>query len=159
MKLPLLLSTILFALPVSAHADGKISYGNGKSVGISADWGDKMQCVINTLEHKEGKGEGFPQYDPKDVGCFAERPKNRSAHPTGHACDVDQTGRNETKLNVISSADQQKLAESCEVVSGCKWRNPDCGHFEMRSAPYSAAGAPVDGGSHVYGGKRSVGRR
>jgi hypothetical protein len=63
---------------------------------------------------------------------------------------VDQSSRDVTGLNRAFSRKQQiSIAQGCKAVSGCIWRNPDCGHFEQISAPYSKSGARV--GRHFYG--------
>lgn len=122
---------------------GQINYGaQQKKVALAESFQQPMQCVIDKLKQRSGA------YIPKDVGCFGTRPNNPSAHPTGHACDVDQTGRDKTALNgSVPRPEQIQIAEGCEAVSGCVWRNPDCGHFEQRSAPYSPSGT----GTHYYG--------
>lgn len=134
---------------VLAAPQGKIQYtnrnGKKRSLAIAGSFQNPMQCIVNKLE-KMG-------YRARDIGCFGARPHNRSAHPTGHACDVDQSGRNVTTLNRKFSYRQQiDLAKGCEkAVSGCNWRrNPDCGHFEQKSAPYSRSGARV-ASHHRYG--------
>jgi hypothetical protein len=132
------------ALLIASVAQGAaVKYGN-KSAQLAESFAKPMQCIIGSLE-QEG-------YKAREVGCFATRPRNRSAHPTGHACDVDQTARNVTQVNRLGAEVQKSIAQSCQAVSGCIWPNPDCGHFEARSAPYSPAGAGV-GGSHYYGEK------
>ena len=132
----------LSALPAFGGGSA-VTYGR-KHVALAPDFQRPMQCVLDQLKQS--------RYNPKDVGCFGYRPGNASAHPTGHACDVDQTGRNRTSLNKsMSSGNQKQLAIGCHAVSGCKWKHPDCGHFESFSAPYSRAGTPA--GSHYYGPK------
>ncbi|MGZ3686061.1 MAG: hypothetical protein ACXVCI_19555 [Bdellovibrionota bacterium] len=127
-------------LPALSQA-ATVKYGN-KAVGIAPNFAQPMQCIVDKLKQQN--------YNPKSIGCYAQRPKNRSAHPTGHACDVDQTARNVTGVNRIGSSAQTSIAKGCQAVSGCQWgRNPDCGHFEARSAPYSPAGAGVS--MHYYG--------
>lgn len=119
-----------------------ITYANGKRVGLNPKFAVPMQCVSDKL-FEIG-------YRPRDIGCFGYRPNNRSAHPTGHACDVDQTGRDRTRLlKTVSRSKQIAVAKDCKAVSGCVWRNPDCGHFEQMSAPYSRSGTRI--GIHYYG--------
>jgi|GEM_PF-5005433 len=141
-----LISTGLILPPQVKNAEAagsQIVYRGNKRVSLAPSFAGPMQCVAKKIEEL-----GFK---PKDIGCFGHRPSNRSAHPSGHACDVDQWGRNLTMLNKkFSSRQQIEIAKGCQAVSGCMWRNPDCGHFEQRSAPYSAAGARV--GPHRYAG-------
>ncbi|MGZ3701716.1 MAG: hypothetical protein ACXWSD_07975, partial [Bdellovibrionota bacterium] len=97
--------TALTAQP--AFAGATVNYGN-RHVALAPDFQPAMQCVLTQLA---GKG-----YTPRDVGCFGFRPGNASAHPTGHACDVDQTGRNLTSLNrpfPPRGGEQQAIAEGC----------------------------------------------
>jgi hypothetical protein len=126
-----------------AEAASQITYGRGRHVSAAPRFVSPMQCIVNKIQSMG--------YQPRDIGCFGYRPHNRSAHPTGHACDVDQTSRNKTRLNAISRNQQISVAQGCKAVSGCRWRNPDCGHFEAMSAPYSPAGARA--GGHHYGEK------
>jgi hypothetical protein len=136
----------------SAHADGKVNYGEEgrkKNVGIADSFKEPMQCILDALQDpSKSLNPGNRPFKPSDVGCFGTRAHNASAHPTGHACDVDQSARDVTKLNgTLSSAAQISLADNCKAVSGCVWRNSDCGHFEQMSAPYSPTGT----GLHHYG--------
>lgn len=120
-----------------AHTgDGYVKYSKNKRAAIAISFEQPMQCVIDELKNK-----GF---NPRAVGCFGFRPNNRSKHPSGHACDVDQWGRNLTMLNKYFSVGTQiNMANKCNAASGCKWRNKDCGHFESRSAPNLRAGAAI----------------
>lgn len=144
------LSAVFFlgaALAFSARpaSGASVQYGS-KNVSLAQSFQQPMQCVLDQLKQK--------QYVPKDVGCFGSRPHNASAHPTGHACDVDQTDRNVTRLNgKVSKDDQIQVAQDCKAVSGCQWpKSPDCGHFEaLGKEGYVAAGA----GSHYYPGYES----
>lgn len=141
------LVTIGLVLPpeieTASAAGSQITYGKGKRVSSAPSFAGPMQCVASKIEELG--------YKTREIGCFGHRPKNRSAHPTGHACDVDQWGRDLTGLNkVLSRKKQIEVAKGCKAVSGCIWRSPDCGHFEQMSAPYSQAGARV--GSHRYAG-------
>jgi len=149
-KHPILLAAAIAgvcATAAIAGGGGRVTYGS-KSVALAASFQKPMQCVLDSLKKKG--------YTPRDVGCFGFRPGNASAHPSGHACDVDQTARNVTRLNrsmgpANRGSPQVGLASSCGAVSGCIWRHPDCGHFEAKSAPYSPAGTRPGGGGHYYG--------
>jgi hypothetical protein len=141
---PILFALLILAFLTSAPSQAgaaSVTY-NGRSVAIGGSFQRPMQCILDTVKARK--------YHARSVGCFGSRPGNASAHPTGHACDVDQTSRNRTSLNArFSSSAQIQIARGCSGVSGCQWhRNPDCGHFEQRSAPYSRAGAPV--ANHLY---------
>jgi hypothetical protein len=116
--------------------------GKHKPMKLADSFEKAMKCVVKKIQEDH-------KYFAKDIGCFGTRPHNPSAHPTGHACDIDQTARDKTLLNSrIMRADQINLAKDCEAVSGCQWRNPDCGHYEQKSAPYSPSGT----GIHHYAG-------
>lgn len=143
------------AIMCSEAQSASIQFGSrNKRVNLAPRFQEPMQCIVQKLQ---GRG-----YTPRDIGCFGFRRKNASAHPNGHACDVDQTARDVTRLGgrrrsrgPVAWQDQINIASGCNAVSGCKWRNPDCGHFEARSAPYSRAGTPVGGRSYKYGKKYS----
>ena len=106
-------------------AGNRIRFGAGKSVEAAPAFVKPMQCIVKWL--------GIYGYKPKNIGCLGARPHNRSAHPTAHACDVDQTSRDVADVNKKVSATQQSaLALRCNAVSGCSWGNRDCGHFEAR---------------------------
>lgn len=140
----LILSALFLLSTAPAFANGTVHYGR-RRVALANSFQQPMQCVLDKLSQQG--------YGPRSVGCFGYRPHNASAHPTGHACDVDQTGRDITRLNhFLSRRGQIQVASSCRAVSGCKWRHPDCGHFEARSAPYSRAGTRPGGRRHYYRG-------
>lgn len=144
-KISLITGFLLIGLS-SAQA-ATVQYGNQR-VALASSFQSPMQCVLNSLKSRS--------YTPRrgGVGCFGYRPHNRSAHPGGYACDVEQSGRNITTLNRHFSYSQQiSMAVGCKAVSGCKWRGrkgPDCGHFEQRSAPYFRSGTPPGGRKYYY---------
>ena len=103
----------------------KVRYSGAKQVSTAPAFRAPMQCIV--------KGLAAAGYRPKEIGCFGSRPNNRSAHPTGHACDVDQTSRDKAAVNsVVSPGRQSAIAQQCQAVSGCSWGDRDCGHFEAR---------------------------
>lgn len=127
---PVLLAALLL-IPFVSLAKGKatVKWG-GKSVSLDSSFQSGMQCILNKLKSNKS-------YVPKSVGCYGKRP-NASAHPFGQACDTDQTSRDKAAVNKFASASSQNsIAESCNAVSGCKWRDRDCGHWERRSAQYT----------------------
>lgn len=155
---PLLIAFIFFSVLPPEAQSAKIVYGRNKSAQLADGFAKPMQCVIQALQSRS--------YIPRDVGCFGARPHNASAHPTGHACDVDQTGRDITRLGGrvrgvnkpggVPWRDQISLAQNCNAVSGCAWppirgrAGPDCGHFEARSKMgYVRAGSRI----YRYGNK------
>lgn len=155
------------ALPSLVEA-ASVTYTNNRgrrvSVKLSPGFQQGMQCVLDRLASQYNYRPGRYKYP---VGCFGYRPKNKSKHPGGHACDVDQWGRDLTSLGgrkrgspkgPVSWQNQIALANSCGVASGCEWRNADCGHFEQRSVPNCRAGARV-GTSCGSGGGGAVKKR
>lgn len=149
----LLMLGVISAFPTTARAAIGAVTVNGQKVPLAASFQSPMQCILDTVQkygYQPGRG---------GVGCFGTRPGNRSAHPGGYACDVDQTSRDVTRLNRrFNSKQQVAIAESCKGVSGCKWRGrkgSDCGHFEQRSAPYFRAGTPSGLRSYHYGKRNS----
>jgi hypothetical protein len=71
-------------------------------------------------------------YDVGRPGCLSSGHMRHSKHHWGGACDLfNQTARNRTALKQPPPAVQIALAQRYGLVSGCVWRRPDCGHFEV----------------------------
>jgi hypothetical protein len=85
---------------------------------------NQLKCVVEKL-----RAQGLPIKTLWGYGC---RPASYSLHPRGLAVDVDQYARDRTSPQVPRQAGVQ-IANSCNVVSGAIWRNPDNGHFEVHS--------------------------
>lgn len=95
---------------------------------VAEDFKASAQCVLAKLD-----AAGYPV---QDIGGFGER-GNPSAHPTGHALDVNQCGRDCTSPR-MSRTLAHEIAGECRVTSGGDWRNGDLGHFEaMNSFGYT----------------------
>lgn len=79
-----------------------------------------FQCLLTKLE--------AVGYRIDFMGGYAER-GNASAHPTGNALDINQTGRNRVTRRLPHEA--TAMAHGCGLEHGAVWSNPDTGHFEM----------------------------
>lgn len=83
-----------------------------------------FQALIRSLEAL-GYAVGHP-------GCLSGGHMPGSLHHVGAACDLfDQTARNITRLRQPPPAVQVALARQHGLRSGCEFRRPDCGHFEI----------------------------
>lgn len=77
-------------------------------------------------------------------GCLSAGHMHRSKHHWGGACDLfDQVARNRTALRQPPPAVQIAVAARHGLTSGCVWRSPDCGHFEVPSAHGAIYYGPV----------------
>ena len=70
------------------------------------------------------------------IGGYGCRPLRTSNHPRGLAIDINQYARDKTKP-VVPRQPGVQIANRCNATSGAVWRNPDNGHFEIRSASRS----------------------
>jgi hypothetical protein len=97
---------------------------------------DALKCVVNGLQKA-----GLPIKTLWGYGC---RPLSNSNHPRGLAVDVDQYARDRTSPPVPRQQGVD-IARSCNVTSGAVLRNPENGHFEVRSMSRGAQAraAPV----------------
>jgi hypothetical protein len=83
-----------------------------------------FQALIRSLEAL-GYAVGHP-------GCLSTGHMAHSLHHWGGACDLfDQTARNVTRLHQPPPTVQVALARQHGLRSGCEFRRPDCGHFEI----------------------------
>ena len=74
-------------------------------------------------------------YSVGTPGCLSAGHMARSKHHWGGACDLfNQVARNVTALRQPPPAVQIAVANAYGLTSGCVWRSPDCGHFEVPSA-------------------------
>jgi hypothetical protein len=138
-------ATFLLFLSLPAFAGDRLdmdSHGKKVSSGgiaLAPDFQPAMQCVLKKLEGKQ----------IKDLGCFGTRSGNRSAHPTGHACDLNQESSGKNHHDFGDADTEKGIASDCGAVSGCLFE--DCGHFESPGKTgYVAAGTSV-AGAHFYG--------
>lgn len=93
---------------------------SGARASVSTAAMPHFQCLLDKLE-----GTG---YRIDFMGGYASR-GNSSAHPTGNALDINQTARNRVTRALPYGTTQ--MAESCGLVHGAVWSNPDGGHFEL----------------------------
>jgi len=105
--------------------------------------GERFQALIRDLQDA-GYKIGAP-------GCLSSGHMRHSKHHWGGACDFfDQYARDRTRLRQPPPQQQIALARKHGLISGCMWRNRDCGHFE----------APIPGQSVTqYMAKRGYARR
>lgn len=139
LKHPVTLTLIgLLALATSAEA-GKIHPGhckqgkpqaivkasNGSGAPVHPSAVQPFKCVLDGLERA--------RIPIAFVYGYACRSLPTSNHPRGLAIDVNQHSRDVTRPVVNRHAGLQ-IARNCGVTSGAQWRNPDNGHFEIRSS-------------------------
>jgi hypothetical protein len=85
--------------------------------------GERFQGLIRDLEDA-GYKIGGP-------GCLSGGHMRHSKHHWGGACDFfGQYARDRTRLRQPPPQLQIALARKHGLISGCMWRNRDCGHFE-----------------------------
>lgn len=105
----------------SERAEGhRLVASTGARTSVSLVAHSHFACLIGKLE--------AAGYRIDFMGGYASR-GNSSAHPTGNALDINQTGRNVVTRRLPGNATQ--LAQECGLVHGATWSNPDQGHFEM----------------------------
>lgn len=100
----------------------RTSNGNGAYVHPSAV--PAFECLMKGLEGA--------RYPIKWVGGYGCRPLPTSNHPRGLAMDVNQSSRDRTNPNIYRW-NATAIAQACNLTHGAVWRNPDAGHFEIRS--------------------------
>lgn len=116
---------LFFAVPAEArhhhrhisheglHALNVISSASGQFAGLAADF------------RAMGYSIGTP-------GCLSSGHMRNSKHHWGGACDLfNQVARNRTALRQPPPSVQIAVAQRHGLTSGCIWRHPDCGHFEV----------------------------
>ena len=93
---------------------------SGAKTSVSTVARPHFVCLITKLE--------AVGYHIDFMGGYASR-GNSSAHPTGNALDINQTGRNIVTRRLPPNATE--MARDCGLVHGQVWSRPDQGHFEM----------------------------
>ncbi len=93
---------------------------SGAKTSVSTVARPHFVCLLTKLE--------VVGYHVDFMGGYASR-GNSSAHPSGNALDINQTGRNVVTRRLPPNATE--LARDCGLVHGAVWSNPDQGHFEM----------------------------
>ncbi len=105
---------------VIAKGDHVVVAKSGARASVSIVAKPHFVCLIEKLE--------AAGYKIDFMGGYAER-GNSSAHPTGNALDINQTGRNVVTRRFPAGVAQ--MASACGLVHGAMWDRPDQGHFEM----------------------------
>lgn len=106
---------------VIAKRDHVVVAKSGARASVSIVARPHFVCLIEKLE--------ATGYKIDFMGGYAER-GNSSAHPTGNALDINQTGRNAITRRLPAGVSQ--MASACGLVHGGGWlSHPDQGHFEM----------------------------
>jgi len=105
----------------------------GIAITVAADAADQFQGFIRDLVAMG--------YHPRDIGCYAPHGHiPGSLHHSGHACDFDQNGWDDTAGPMYHV---RHLAEKWGLRDGCTFRHPrrDCGHIDtgFGGAHYAAA--------------------
>lgn len=100
--------------------DHVVTAKTGAKASVSIVAKPHFVCLIEKLESAG--------YQIDFMGGYASR-GNSSAHPTGNALDINQTGRNVVTRRLPSHSNE--IAQACGLVHGKTWANPDQGHFEM----------------------------
>jgi hypothetical protein len=113
--------------PIARGGMATVTTASGKKFQVDARYAQNFQGFINDYE-KAGGVIG------PSSGTLGERPSNASGHPIGAAIDINQIGRNIRSGGVSLPAETERaLASKWGMVSGADWRNPDAGHFGIRS--------------------------
>ena len=100
------------------HGSGNLIAHSGATASVSSHALPHFQCLVNRLE--------AAGYRIAFMGGFARR-SNPSAHPTGNAVDINQTGFGRVTRRFPSNVEEMCLA--CGVYSGAHFG--DYGHFEL----------------------------
>ena len=114
---------------VGAYAVIKTREGTGRVVAWA---GERFQGLIRDLQ-AAGYRIGGP-------GCLSAGHMRHSKHHWGGACDFfGQYARDKTRLRQPAPELQIALAQKHGLISGCMWRDRDCGHFEVPTHGQSVA--------------------
>lgn len=110
--------------PVARHA-GNLCTAQGRCSTVVGWAVEKFRGLVADLEHL-GYAIGSP-------GCYSPTGHMRnSKHHWGGACDLfNQVARDRTALRQPPPSIQIEVAAKHGLISGCSWRNRDCGHFEV----------------------------
>lgn len=97
---------------------GNLAARSGARTSVSAVARPHFQCLVDRLE--------AAGYRVDFMGGYAAR-SGPSAHPTGNAVDINQTGRG--RVTRAFPAGLEAMCAACGVYSGAHFG--DLGHFEM----------------------------
>lgn len=108
---------------VSHHAQASPTV-RGARLNVTPSAAGQFAALVSDFEAM-GYSVGSP-------GCLSSGHMRNSKHHWGGACDLfNQTARNITALHQPPPHVQIEVATRHGLTSGCVWRNPDCGHFEV----------------------------
>ncbi|MGX1166812.1 hypothetical protein AB7M16_003078 [Bradyrhizobium sp. USDA 372] len=112
--------------PASEHQT--ITFTNGKKIDTNKLVAGQFLGFFNDLIEREAP--------VRDLGCFGERPNNRSQHPRGLAIDWAQTDRDVVAHDVRQWIDShrevlRKLERRWGISGGENWTDKDTGHFSI----------------------------
>lgn len=100
------------------HSGGNLVARSGAAASVSAHALPHFQCLVDRLETA-----GYPI---AFMGGYARR-SNASAHPTGNAVDINQTGRG--RVTRMFPSGLEAMCQACGVYNGAHFG--DLGHFEL----------------------------
>ena len=100
------------------HGSGNLIARSGARASVSSHALPHFQCLVDRLE-----AAGYPI---AFMGGYAAR-SNPSAHPTGNAVDINQTGRGRVTRRFPGNVEE--MCRACGVYSGAHFG--DLGHFEL----------------------------
>lgn len=113
--------------PIGVRGDltpARICTGRGACASVVAFATGAFQAIVRDFESL-GYAVGHP-------GCLSAGHMAHSKHHWGGACDLfNQIARNRTALRQPPPEVQVRVASAHGLTSGCVWRHPDCGHFEV----------------------------
>lgn len=119
--LTLFVLCVLAAIPAQASGMTRVS-AQGRSITVASSAAPKFRCLLSKL--------GDAGYPVLTLGGLASHGHIRgSKHYSGRAIDINQVRRNVVLRPLPARA--TAMAESCGLVHGAVWRNPDQGHFEV----------------------------
>jgi hypothetical protein len=101
---------------------------------VCASGGHCASVVASAVEAFQGLIRDFEKmgYAIGSPGCMSGGHMHNSKHHWGGACDLfNQVARNRTALRQPPPSVQIATAQRHGLTSGCAWRSPDCGHFEV----------------------------
>ena len=112
--------------PIQRKGMATVTTSTGKKFQVDARYAANFQGFINDYEARGG-------VIGPNSGTLGAR-ENASGHPIGTAFDVNQVARNVRRGGVsLPNEVENELAKKWGLVSGANWRNPDAGHFGVRS--------------------------
>lgn len=113
--------------PVAKQGLATVTTPSGKTFRVDARYAENFKGFL--ADYEKAGGVLGP-----NTGTLGTR-GNPSGHPIGAAIDINQTARDVRKGGVTLPKEvENALADKWGLVSGANWRNPDAGHFGIRSS-------------------------